>query len=391
MSQKADYRNQISQNERLTTVSHATQMECCACRVSYCSQSPFIAMLKWITRLCCILLACCATSTIVLIFLQPTTTLAQNPMEIQQTFYWKLLDIDEYSQTLPPLRIITPGILDLVETQYRGATSEVTPTTSIAPAQDSVPMKTELIVDRTTLNLNKSLQALLILHNTKPYILTDVSALFQGKTFEVTSTTKLTDTLSPYSSTQAGYNLTGKVDGSQNIVFTIHYSWYDPNTGVRRRRIETASVKEIKVTNPWAFKWPDYLIPLLVGFIISQLGTIITGWQTQRKADQEREQQAKGMGLALLYAALQGVRIQEKVQYGPLEDALIKGNLYPVFLRLDQTLHEPKLSTRLFELPNKLADYNNRIEKKILTDQSKIELQKELTELIAIIESPGNS
>jgi hypothetical protein len=93
---------------------------------------------------------------------------------------------------------------------------------------------------------------------------------------------------------------------------------------VRRRRIETASVKEIKVTNPWAFKWPDYLIPLLVGFIISQLGTIITGWQTQRKADQEREQQAKGMGLAFLYAALQGVRVQEKVQFGPWEDALMK-------------------------------------------------------------------
>jgi hypothetical protein len=214
-----------------------------------------------------------------------------------------------------------------------------------------------------------------------------VSARLQGTTFTIISSTDLPQTLSPHTSTQAEYTLQSLVAGSQNVVFKVQYSWDDPQTGTTHHWGEVASVDGIEVTVPFTFNWPDYLIPLLIGFAIGQFGAWFSDWRKQRQERRQQEEQARGITLAMLQAARKGVQAQEKVSFSLWEEAIVKGNLYPALHHLGRTIGKPELSKRLAELSITLADYNERQAKENLTDSFTTNLIDELTTLITTIEN----
>jgi hypothetical protein len=259
----------------------------------------------------------------------------------------------------------------------------------LAQEDNTPPAKIQLAFDQTTLKKGQSGRTILVLRNTTPYTLADVSARLQETTFTIISSTDLSQTLSPHTSTQAEYTLQSLVAGSQNVVFKVQYSWDDPQTGTTHHWGEVVSVDGIEVTAPFTFNWPDYLIPLLIGFAIGQFGAWYSDWRKQRQERRQQEEQARGITLAMLQAARKGVQAQEKVSFSLWEEAIVKGNLYPALHQLGRTIGQPELSKRLAELSITLADYNERQAKNNLTEKFTADLLDELTALITIIENRG--
>ncbi|NJN96548.1 MAG: hypothetical protein HC875_21800 [Anaerolineales bacterium] len=230
------------------------------------------------------------------------------------------------------------------------------------------PAQIQLTVDRTTLNVGDSSQAILILRNTSPYTLTGIAAQFQGTAFKTLNLTNLPDTLSPYSSTQAEYTLQSQVAGSHNVTFAVQYSWDDPNIGLVHQWIETVSATKFEVAKviPWWFNfdWPAYLIPLIIGLVVGWVGAWFAEWRKQRQEEKQQEEQVAGITLAMLQAIRKGIEQKEAVRFNLWEEAVVKGNLYPALHRLGRRIGKPELSKRLAELSITLIDYNDRQGKK---------------------------
>ena len=252
---------------------------------------------------------------------------------------------------------------------------------------DAPPAQIQLTVDRVNLNLGESTQAFLILRNTTPYTLTNVGAQLQGATFKTVNSTDFPTTLSPHISAQAAYALQSQIAGSQNIIFAVQYSWDDPDTRTTHQWLEMASVAEIEVKTPSDFNWPDYLIPLVIGLVTGQLVAFLNDWRRQRQEEHQREEQARGVTLAMLQATRKGIEAQDHVSFSLWEEAIVKGNLYPSLHRLGRKMGKPELSKRLAELSIILADYNERQAKENLTDDIQNKLVSELTALITMVEN----
>ncbi len=245
----------------------------------------------------------------------------------------------------------------------------------------------QLAVDRTSLNTGESVQAVLVLRNTTPYTLSNITAQLQGTSFNVVNSIDLPDTLSPYTSAQAVYTLQSQNAGSQNLIFAVQYSWDNPDTGTTSQWVETVSVEKIEVISPFAFRWPDYLIPLVIGAFLGQFIAWFTDRQKERRENRQREEQARGITLAMLQGARKGVEAQGQVSFNLWEEAIVKGNLYPALHQLGRKLGKPELSKRLAELSITLADYNERRTKENLTGSFLTYLIDDLTVLIAILEN----
>jgi hypothetical protein len=174
--------------------------------------------------------------------------------------------------------------------------------------------------------------------------------------------------------------------GIHNLIFTVQYSWDDPDTGFTHQWIEIASVENMNVTPRFTFDWPDFLIPLLVGAAVSQ---IVTWWNNRsryRREDEEREQQARGIVLAILQTAHEAIKRNEPVSFHLWEEAVVKGNFYPAIHQLGRRIGKPDLSARLAQLPAKLDEYNNRREDNHLTPEMQQTFMSEVSELIADID-----
>jgi hypothetical protein len=253
---------------------------------------------------------------------------------------------------------------------------------------DAPKPEIQLVVDHTLLNSGDSSEAILILRNTTPYTLTDIEAQFQGTTFTVIDSTDLPTILSPYTSAQANYTLQSQTVGSHNVVFVVQYSWDNLEQGTTHQWLESVSVEEIQVVNHWgAFNWLDYLIPLFIGSFLSLFGFSANEVFKQRREAHQREEQARGITLAILQAIRKGVEAKEQVSFSLWEEAIVKGNLYPALHQLGRTIGKPDLSKRLAELSIFIVNYNEREAKGNLTEEIATELRDELTELIVLVEN----
>jgi hypothetical protein len=257
----------------------------------------------------------------------------------------------------------------------------------LAQEDDRLNINTQLLFDQTSLAVGETGIAILTLRNATPYTLTNITAQLQGTTFDLIQATPLPDTVSPFSAVQAESTLQSQTAGSQNLIFTVQYSWYNPDSGITHQGLETVSVEKIEV-RPWlSFDWPDYLIPLIIGLITGQLITLWNDRRKQRQESQQQEEQARGITLAVLQAARKGLQEQKPVSFALWEEAVVKGNLYPALHQLGRTIGKPELSKRLAELSITLAEYNQRLENHSLPDGFTTKLVDELDNLVQIIES----
>lgn len=259
--------------------------------------------------------------------------------------------------------------------------------TSAQEDDDEPAVETQLLFDRTNLTTNESGVAILSLHNTTPYTLTNVAAELQGTTFELLQSTPPPNLLPPFTSVQAEYTLQSQTSGSQNLIFTVRYSWYNLDTNIAHQQLETVFVEGIEIFPQFSFDWPEYLIPLIIGLVTGQLITLWADRRKQKQEERQREEQVSGVALVILQAAKKGIEIGEPVSFDLWRDVVVKGNLYPALHQLGRNLGKPELSRRLAELPIRLADYNERQEKKNLTDTVRTELLNELADLIRVIEN----
>ena len=249
------------------------------------------------------------------------------------------------------------------------------------------PLEAQLTLERTTLTTGEAAQATLILRNTSIYTLTNLTVRFQGTTFQANSLASVPDTLSPYASTTIDYTLKSQMTGSHNTAFVVQYSWNDPEIGFARQWSEIVAVDGVEVTSWFDFDWPDYLIPLIIGLFVGWLSSWFTDWRKQRQEDWQREEQARGVVLAVLQAARKGVETKEKISFVLWDEAIVKGNLYPALHQLGRTMGKPELSKRLAELSIIVTEYNQRQETKNLTESFADQLVGELTDLIRIVEN----
>ncbi len=257
----------------------------------------------------------------------------------------------------------------------------------LAQGDDKATVEIELVSERTTLTVGESSTIILTVHNTTPYTLTGVSTQLQGSVFKLINLPNLTDTISPYASTQAEYTLQSQTIGSHNAIFVVQYSWDDLDTGISYQWLEMVSVEDIEVITPPAFAWPDYLIPLVIGLITGQLIALLNDWRKQRQEKHQQEEQARGITLAVLQTARKGIQEQEPISFALWEEAIVKGNLYPALHRLGRTMGKPELSKQLAELSIILIDYNNRQSGSMFPDGMIDEISDELTTLIEILEN----
>ncbi len=261
------------------------------------------------------------------------------------------------------------------------------PMTTFAHNPIVKPIEIQLVAARTAFKLNESCQTILTLNNIKNYSLTNVGVQLKGQTFSIIKSKPLSDTIAPYSSVQTEYVLKSRSVGSQNVIFTIKYSWHESDTGIKHSRIETVSIEKLEVKASFAFNfnWPNYLIPLLIGFIIGQCGSWFSDWRKERKVKREQTDQAKGITHATLQAVRKGIEMKQQVSFALWEEAIVKGNLYSALHELGRKNDKPDLAKQMAELSISLNDYNDRLDTKNLEDTSS--LVSELSNLIQVIEN----
>jgi len=260
-----------------------------------------------------------------------------------------------------------------------------------AQAQDTIlaPAHVQVHSDRTSLEPGESCQAILTLHNTAPFTLTSLTAHLHNTQFTVVTATRLAGIVPPYTDVETLYTLQAQTAGSHNIIIRVQYAWVDPVSGVMNRRSETVTADSIDVVEPPGFDYPEYLIPLVIGFVFSHLSVVLVDWFKQHKEKRKEEEQVRGVVLALLDAAQQSLGMwkettKERVHFDLWQEAIVKGDLYPALERLARRTGYPDLLKELAELSVLFFDYNER---KMVTEEMNSALKKKVAELSRTIRS----
>lgn len=236
----------------------------------------------------------------------------------------------------------------------------VTAFSTLAEEASDTPLQISLTVDRTAVKRNQSVDAHLLLRNTRPYSVTGISVSHIGESWSVIESSDVPDQLQAFKSSEIAYTLEPTKLGTNNIVFTVMYTWTEGEPSVERQWIEEAIAEEIQVEEVLGLSLPEYLLPLLIGFLLSQFGTWLTYKWKAREEEGQQEEQAIGVALAMLQASRQALLEGEEAPVEVWEDSIVKGNLYPSLHQLGRTASKPGLSRELTELFVALRHYNRR-------------------------------
>lgn len=243
---------------------------------------------------------------------------------------------------------------------------------------DSSPLEIDLSADRKTTNQGDTTQAILTLQNTSSYTITNLIVEFESAGFS-TDLNSTPATLAPFTSIKHQYTLQSRTAGVHNVLFTIAYEWFDPETTIKQHRISQVSIDELIVESPPSFDWPDFLIPLIVGFVIGQFGATLSEWRKERK---ERKS-IKSVILTFLVASRKSVQENEQIPLDLWKEIVAKSDLYSVLSRSGNK----DLPARLTELTITFNDYNERQLKSNLTDSIVNKLDKDILDLKLLIEN----
>ncbi|MFZ6026592.1 MAG: hypothetical protein ACOYYS_02655 [Chloroflexota bacterium] len=253
-----------------------------------------------------------------------------------------------------------------------------------ADASFSPPLQIDMQVDQTTLHVGDSLRATLSVNNVTPYDIVDINIYLNNPSYDIAWTDFNPGSIGPYESFQAEYVLNVHKTGLQRPVFTINYSWVDQTTTYRR--VETATFDDIEVIGYFGIDWPEYLMPLLVGFLMSQLSMWVSERRKKTTDDKLQEEQVKGIILATLQSTRKGLEEMELLSYSSVwENTIVVGNLYPALHRVGRSSGYADLSRRLAELSILIIDYNEKRKNDKLTEDFVLDLSKEIDDLITII------
>jgi hypothetical protein len=226
----------------------------------------------------------------------------------------------------------------------------------------------------------------LVLRNTTAFTLSNVRVAFQQHPIQPLDTIDVPPALAPFSSIQSNATLQTQQTGSQNILVTVQYAWVDITTGLPHQHIETVAAGPIAVVVPEGFQWPDYLIPLVIGSLVSLASVVLTDtWKQQREA-RAAERQAIGLVRGLLHTAGAAIVKRERVQLAPYNEALVSGNLLPALYRAGRRQGQVELPARMATLIVALQAYNERVPDN-WTDEMHASLTQEIQTLRAIIET----
>jgi hypothetical protein len=239
------------------------------------------------------------------------------------------------------------------------------------------------IVDKLSISEGDTVVVVITVTNPKQYELTNLDIHYEGKDFTVVEEPSAPSTILPFSSYKGVWTLKSLGVGKQNLVFSVAYSWQNKET---HNEIVTVSTEQVEITPTVSFRWPDYIIPLIIGIFTSQAVTLINNWMNEGKERKKQEEQARGLLLAVLQSAKGAIENQAKASFGLWEEGIIKANLFPAIYRLSALLKLPDMPKRLADLSISIADYNQRLDNNNVTEAIRTAILSDIKVLISALD-----
>lgn len=174
------------------------------------------------------------------------------------------------------------------------------PNRTLASAE--TPLEVNLSLNNSVLDIENYSIVKLTLINNSHFEIFGIDVDYQDNNFDTQITTNLPLILGPFVSTQGVYQIKPHKSGVYNLTYSINYSWKD-DKGLLHNRIEIIDSDEISVNELFGFDWPNYLIPLIIGFLLGQIGTILTEWYRYNREIKLKVEQTNGILLAGMQAA----------------------------------------------------------------------------------------
>ncbi len=259
--------------------------------------------------------------------------------------------------------------------------------TNSASAQKSTdgPLEISLILGNQSIRKGEIAEAIIIINNNSSFETTVNISSMKNKYFLVNNLPQAQFTVPPYESYQSTFQVIGNQIGAAELTVLVQYSWADPSVKQEYIKTEVLKSNSIDVTG-FKVDWPNYMFPLVIGFLFGQLGTWLIDWRKQAKEDQARQEQTTGITLATLHIAQKALERSETISFAPWEDMVLKGNLYLYLIRLGKKLKDQRLANRLTDLSVVISEYNNCRAEGSLSEDFVIDLTEEINQLTKIIE-----
>jgi hypothetical protein len=249
---------------------------------------------------------------------------------------------------------------------------------------NDAPLEIVLSLNNTTLNIQSYSTVKLTLTNNSSFEIFDLHVDYQDNNFSTETRVGPSSTLASYTSIQGVYEIRPKNTGNYKLTYSVSYFWKDEK-GVLHNRIDVVNSDEITVYKNFSFDWPNYLLPLVIGFVFGQLGTILGDWYRLIRETKLKLEQAKGVLLAGMQGAKKCVEKREEINFSFWDDLIVKENLYPSLARHGQKIKHPDLAKRLAELSILLKEYDSRYRKGDLNEDFVIDVEDELEALIMMM------
>lgn len=257
---------------------------------------------------------------------------------------------------------------------------------SIAYAQDTPknPLQIDLIVADQTIQKGETTEAEVIINNYSSYQINAIIKSPSNKVFNIVNLPQSQITIPPHGSYTKKIEVEGKSIGKTGIIILVEYSWTDTTAKTAHTKSIFVNADSINVTG-FVFDWPNYLIPLMLGFILSQFGTWLLEQRKSTKEEKLKLEQTVGITLANLNIIQKGLERKEKITFSTWEDLVLKGNLYSHLVKVGNKIKEKNFEKRMTDLVVWISEYNSKREDGHLSEDFVIDLSEEVNNLILTI------
>lgn len=257
---------------------------------------------------------------------------------------------------------------------------------TIVHAQDiqNDPIQIGLIIAEQAIHRGEVAEAEVIINNFSPY---QVNAIIKSPNNKILSIVNLTQNqiaIAPHGSYTQTIEIEGKSIGETELIILVEYSWTDSTSKNAHTKSVSVNTDPINVTG-FVFDWPNYLIPLILGFILSQFSTWILEQRKFAHEEKLKLEQTIGITLANLNIIQKGLERKETISFSMWEDLVLKGNLYPYLVKVGNKLKQKNFEKRITDLVILISEYNSKRENGHLSEDFIIDLSEEVNNLILTI------
>lgn len=257
---------------------------------------------------------------------------------------------------------------------------------SIIFAQETeylAPITGQLHIDKQELSIGESGLIILTLNNNSKNEISGVRVQIPNILVNHNIIESVPNTITAYNTVTGHYSISSNNLGNHNIIFLVTYTFEDSSLGAISQTLALSEV--IEISSNFTIDWPDYVIPVLLGFIISLAATWVSDRHLRRREESEKTARAVGTTLALLRSANASIQHKENIKFDLWQDVILKENLYLFLDKFGREIGKPQFAEQLSELSIKLSDFNERYNNQQLGDKLVNDVKNAISDLISII------